>query len=138
MDLEQLQQQFAGAKFGKLVLHHHRKQNLKTTVAAMMATIAELPESAKPSVESWIDEIAIYGKDENFWRRDCGEVFYEICEKARCKLEKLGVTPTDEDVFSMFQVVLLNFAYGLHQHPQSKAFVQKAIGIGFLRRVLGA
>ena len=135
MDLQALEQQYRGSKFGELVLHHHRKLDLPTVVAAMQGIIAELPGTATPVLEHWIDDIAPLGKDEAFWRRDCSEVFRDICGRGRQRLRDIGVEPTDGDVFNMFQVIVLNFAYGFHKDPQAKAFVQKAIGIGFLRRL---
>lgn len=132
-----LGQQFKGRKFGELVLHHVKAQSLHTVVAALKGTIAKLPSKAAAEVESWIDEIAWLGKNPTFWQRDCGEAFLEICGRARNKLAACGITsPTDEDLLSMFQIIVLNFAYGAHRHAGSKAFIQKSIGIGFLRRAL--
>lgn len=42
---------------------------------------------------------------------------------------------TDDKLFSMFQIIVLNFAYGAHKHPQSEAFIQQSVGIGFMRRL---
>lgn len=135
MDLTSFSQQLAGRKFGELVIHHYKKQDYSTIVAALKGTIQELPEKAQQCVESWIDEIAPYGKDPSFWQRDCGELFIEICNLARQKIATYMVNVTDDHLFSMFQIIVLNFAYGAHKHPQSKAFIQKSIGVGFLRRM---
>ena len=87
-DVDSLAQQFAGRKFGELVLEHHKKNDFPKIVAALQGTIEELPQNARPSVESWIDEIAPYGKDPSFWQRDCGEVFLEICDLTRQYVQK--------------------------------------------------
>ena len=135
MDINSLSQQFTGRKFGELVLHHIKKQDFPTIVAALQGTIEELPQSARASVESWIDEIAPFGADPTFWQKDCGEVFLEICGRARQKLDSHSVRATDDQLLSMFNIIVLNFAYGAHKHPGTKAFIQKSIGIGFLRRL---
>jgi hypothetical protein len=79
MDLDSLRVQFHGRKFGELVLEHHKKLDLPTTLKALKGIADELPTRARPLIESWIEDM----------------------------------------------------------NPQSKAFIQKAIGIGFVRRVLG-
>ncbi|MBF0229501.1 MAG: hypothetical protein HQK63_07915 [Desulfamplus sp.] len=135
MDLTSFSQQLAGRKFGELVMHHYKKQDYQTILLALEGTIQELPENARPCVESWIDEIVLYGKNPNFWQRDCGEVFTEICDLARRKLANYMVTATEDHLFSMFQIIVISFAYGAHKHPQSKAFIQQSIGVGFLRRL---
>ena len=135
MDIQALAEQFRGRRFGELILHHHKKQDLPTIIAALQGTLADLPDQARARSEQWIDEIAPLGAREEFWQRDCGEAFLDICQRARSFLEALGTRPTNDDLFNMFQIITLNFAYGAHQHPQSKAFIQKAIGIGFLGRL---
>lgn len=135
MDINSLSQQFTGRKFGELVLNHFKKQDFQTIVAALQGTIEELPQSARPSVESWIDEIAPFGAEASFWQKDCGEVFLEICDRARQKLDSHAVRAIDDQLLSMFNIIVLNFAYGAHKHPGTKAFIQQSIGIGFLRRL---
>jgi hypothetical protein len=136
MDLAQLAEQFRGRRFGELVLHHVRQKNLAETLGGLKGTTGQLPSEAAINVKSWIDEVAPMGANEAFWRRDCSEVFKEVCELARHRLSAFGIDGTDDDIFNMFQMIVLNFAYGIHRHPQSKAFIQKALGIGFLRRLI--
>jgi hypothetical protein len=138
MDLLELTRQFRGRRFGDLVLHHVRQTNLAQTVAALTGTMAELPPKETIDVEGWIDEIAPMGADESFWRRDCSEVFRDVCELARHRFNARGIYETEDGIFNMFQIVVLNFAYGAHRSPQSKAFIQKALGMGFFQRLLSS
>jgi hypothetical protein len=136
LNLGVLEQQFKGRTFGELILHHVVEQDYETVVKGMFATIAKLPSEMAPAVESWIDAVAPLGKDPAFWQRDCGAVFREICLRGRQKLADCGVSrASDEDVLWMFQIIVLNFAYGAHKHAGTKAFIQKSIGFGFLRRL---
>jgi hypothetical protein len=135
VDINSFSHQLAGKKFGELVLHHYKKQNYTEIVAALMGTIQELPESARSCAESWIDEIAPFGKNPSFWQRDCDEIFLEICNRARQKLATYSIDASDDILFKMFQIIVLNFGYTAHKHPQSKAFIQQSIGMGFLKRV---
>lgn len=137
MDLSALRNQFAGRRFGELVLHHRKQTDLQTTVEALQGVIAELPASARPLVETWIDEMSTDVRSEAFWKQDCAGAFATITEAAGERLRSAGVNPSTDDVFNMFQIIVLNFAYSTHQHPQSKAFIQKALGVGFLGRIFG-
>ena len=135
IDLSDLSKQFAGRKLGELVLQYAPPQSSKFVIEALQGTINKLPSEAKTSVESWIDEISPMGKNPSFWKRDCGEAFLFICTRGRERLASLKIKDTEDDIFHMFQIIVLNFAYGCHKHPQSKAFIQKSIGIGFFRRL---
>lgn len=136
MDPATLSRQFAGRKFGELVLNHYERHDLAATIAAVEGLRDMLPPAARPTVPSWIDTVARQGANPEFWRRDCGEVFTEICDRARQWLAKCSVDATDDDVFMMAQIIVSNFAYGAHTNLGTKAFIQKSIGIGFLRRLL--
>jgi len=135
MDINSLAQQFTGRKFGELVLHHYKKQNLRQIMLAMQGTINELPQSARSSIESWIDEVVPLGADASFWQRDCGEVLLEICGSARQKLANYGVRATDDQLLSMFNIIVLNFAYSAHKHATNRAFIKRSTGSGFFRRL---
>ena len=135
MDLTALAQQFSGRKFGELVLHHCKEQSLAQTVTALQGTMEELPRPARPSVEGWIDQMNPSALDREFWARDCGDVFLDVCLRARQVLKATLTQPTDEQVFSMFQIIVLNFTYAIQQDSKSKAFVQKSIGVGFISRL---
>lgn len=137
MDLVALAQQLSGRKFGELVLHQCRKHNLARTIAALQGAVEQLPPAARPCVESWIDQMNPAALDADFWRSDCGDVFLDICLRARQKLKGLVPEPTDDQVFNMFQIILLNFAYSSHSDPKSKAFVQRSVGVGFFGRLSG-
>jgi len=135
IDLKMLQQQFQGRLFGELILQHFKQASLQDASKAFMGTFNLLPVSAQELVEGWIDEISMQGKKEEFWRRDCGEALKYITEKAKGRLSSAGIQPTENDLFNMFQIIVLNFACTLHKMPQSRAFVQKAIGMSFIRRL---
>jgi len=135
VDLNALAQQFTGAKFGELVLHHYKNADPETVIKGMMGTIEELPQDVQPSIEHWIDEIGAFGSEPAFWKYDCGESFKIICNSARLVFANLGIQETNDQLLSMFNIIVLNFAYSAHKHPQTKAFIQKSMGKGFIRRL---
>lgn len=107
MDLQALSAQFAGRKFGDLVLYHFK--NMKQ-------------DSVMPALVGYID---------------AGQTFTVICNAAHKRLTDAGIPATADNVFALFQIILVNFVYGLHKQPQLKEFIQKSIGMGLLHRMLG-
>jgi len=136
MDLEALQKQFRGSRFGNLILHHRRENDLQTTIAAVQGVTEQLPPTARPLVESWIDEMCPNSRSEQFWQQDCGEAFARITTAAAAKLRAAGVEPTTDDLFNMFQIIVLNFAYVAHRSNRSKAFIEMALWGWHPRQVL--
>jgi hypothetical protein len=137
MDLDSLRAQFHGRKLGELVFEHRKKLDLPTTIEALKGITQELPARAQPLVESWIDDMNLSARVEQFWQQDCGMALMSITTAAAAKLRGAGVEPSSNDLFNMSQIIVLNFTYASHIHPQSKAFIQKAIGLRFFRRLFG-
>lgn len=138
MDLDSIRAQFHGRKFGELVLEHLNKLDFTTTVQALRGITQDLPAVVQPLVESWIDDMNPSSRVEQFWQQDCGVALMSITTAAAAKLRGGGIEPSSDDLFNMFQIIVLNFVCAGHNHPQSKAFIQKAVGIGFLSRLFGA
>lgn len=134
LNLSSLREQFRGRRFGELVLLQWKSLDLKTIVKAMQGTLEMCPLRSIEA-EQWLDDIGANGRDPSFWRQDCGDALQNISDRARHKLAECGVCASDERLFNLFQIAVLNFAYGAHKYPQSRAFIQKSIGIGFLRRM---
>jgi hypothetical protein len=132
--LADLPRQFTGARFGELVLHHYRRSNNQLIMKSLLGTKDLLPTAAQETVEGWIDQFASLSRTPEFWTRDCGEALSVICELADKRLSHIGIRATEEDVFNMFQIVVLNFAYTCHQEESSRMFIQRALGQGLLRR----
>jgi hypothetical protein len=137
MNIKTLAVQLGGKKFGQLVLKQYSEMKLGTLIAAMRGTIENLPQRAQAYVPQWIDDASQEGIYAAFWAQDCGEALTRLSSRSKATLLNLGVDANDEDLFNMFQIIVLNSAYAAHKHPQSKAFIQKSIGIGFIRRLFG-
>jgi hypothetical protein len=134
VDLSSLKEQYKDRKYGELIMHLYKKQDLETTLSALMGTVEELPPNSQGlfKVQAWIDQFTVYGVEAEFWQRGCGEVFSEICSEARLKLSNQNSTVTDEDVFNMFQIINLTFVYAVHKDSELKALIRKSTGIDSL------
>lgn len=136
MEGSSLIQQMSGRRFGELVLYHVKRQSLPTTINAIQGLSSELPAAAKPLVERWIDHINPRALSESFWQQDCGDAYQSISKEAEVFLNQVGVEPSHDDLFNMFQIIVSSFAYTCHVEPGSKAFIQKALGMGKFRRLV--
>jgi hypothetical protein len=135
MDLKEIEVQFAGRKFGELVLHHCRSGSLAQTTLAIQQLIAQLPSGFQPLVEGWIDEMTPALQNTAIWQDDCGKHFRKICDHARLKISKGFNNPTDGQVFDMFQLILLSCVYTCQKDKQSKVAIQRSLGMGFMARL---
>jgi hypothetical protein len=134
VSIDELAQGFRGRRFGELVLYHVKRQSLSEITKGVMWTISLLPEPLQGLSEEWIDLNNQYGLNEEFWRSDCGDVCLSIIERAKQFSSTAGTKADRNTLLNLFQIVVLSFAYTAHREQSSKAFIQKAIGMGFLRR----
>jgi hypothetical protein len=132
--LENLKQPFKGARFGELVLQHYCQFDAQHITTAFLGTKDLLPQPVQNKLEAWIDEFGPKSRTTEFWVRDCSETLADICGAAGQQLSQSGATATDENLFNMFQLLVLNFAYSCHKHESNRMFIQKALGQGLFRR----
>lgn len=71
--------------------------------------------------------MGVGSQSKEFWTQDCGAALSRITSKADTKLRAAGVIPTSDDLFNMFQIIVLSLAYSAHKSANSKAFIQKAL-----------
>ena len=134
---EQLADQMRGRRFGELVLHHIKKQSDSQIVAALSHTVSFLPAPLQTASADWIDINNPDGINSSFWQMDCGDAVLLITKRAAEFASELGVRPDDDMLLNLFQIIVLNFAYTANSEPKSKAFIQKSLGFGLLRRMFG-
>jgi hypothetical protein len=134
VSVDELVQGLRGKRFGELVLHHVKIKSASQVMDALMHTISLLPKQLQGPSEEWIDINNQYGRDEAFWRSDCGEVRLSIIERAKQFLSKIGTQADNNTLLNLFQIVVLTLTYTAYREPSSKAFIQRAIGMGGSRR----
>lgn len=135
--IDELAQSFRGRRFGELVFHHVKRQPLAQVIDGVTGTTEFLPPALRQATEEWIDINNVYGKSAEFWRTDCAEVLSSIIDRGRKFSASRGVAVDEDVLLNLFQIVVLSFAYTVHREPQSKAFIQKALGMGLFRRLVG-
>jgi hypothetical protein len=137
VSIDQLAEQFEGRKFGELVLHHIDQQPFEQIVAAMQGTMQGLPLQVRTEIEKLIDSANPLAFKKEFWADDCGRILRFIISMIEKELQEKGVMPSEENLFDVFNIIVLNFAYSAHKDPRMKKFIKGSIGKGLLGRIFG-
>lgn len=136
MNLQNLQDQFRGRKFGELVLSHLGSQSDNARIQALIGTISQLPSVFQQGeIESLIDDYNKKIYDKSFWTQDCADSLLSITNLARKRFQQCNVSPSDDDLFNVFNIIVLNFAYSAQLQPEMKSFIKKSVNTGFFSRL---
>lgn len=125
LSLDKVEEQFRGTKFNQLVEHHINSMSSKARSQAVLG-VAEDIGSGFTQFDSmeWIDRwnAKVYNKE--FWQTDTSVVFREITDDARVFLRSKNITDfTDDSLFNMFNIIVLNFAYSAEDQPKMREFI---------------
>lgn len=111
-----------GRTYRQLVEHHLKNQVGDERMKAILGTVELLPKPVRPPAEELIDRWNARAYNADFWSRDCADVFDEIAADAEALFESNGLEADDEDVFNVFQVVTMSFAYSAEKEPRFREF----------------
>ena len=137
VSVDQLAKQFEGRKFGELVLHHIDKQSFKQIVLAIQGTIKSLPVQLRNEIEGLIDSANPMAFEKEFWSDDCGKILRFITSMVEKQLQEKEVKFSEENVFDVFNIIVLNYAYSAHKDLRMKKFIKSSIGNGLFGRIFG-
>jgi hypothetical protein len=138
MNLETLKNQFQGRKFGELVLHHLKSQSHNDISVALQGTFHLLPDFFRMNeMEKLIDEFNAKIYEESFWQTDCADQFDNIIKIAKIKFFHVKLQPSEDDLFNVFNVIVLNFAYGASSQIEMKKFIRNSVTNNIFRRIFG-
>lgn len=138
VDLNALAQQFRGRKFAELILQHAKASSQDQAQSALIGLMDELPSEFSNPVMELIDFMAGMPQSEakNLFGGDCGDKFIKLINVSRGFMEKQhGITLSDDEAFTVFNIIVQNYVHSCHSHPQTKAAMQKAAGIGLFGRM---
>ena len=130
VSIDKLAEQFEGRKFGELVLHHIDKHSSQQLIAAIQGTVEALPAQVRGEIEGLIDNANPLAMRKEFWDDDCGKIFRFITSMAEKELREKGVWLSEENLFDVFNIMVMSYAYSSHKDPRMKKFIQKSIGNG--------
>ena len=136
-NIKEMAAQFQGRKFGELVLHHIKQQPFDQLVAAMKGTIEGLRPEIQPAVMGLIDNANPLAIKQEFWSDNCGKVLMFITSMTQKELQEQGLTTINDELFDIFNIIVMNFAYSAHQDPRLEKFIKSSIGTSFFGKLFG-
>ena len=135
--VDQLVKQFEGRKFGELVLHHMNEQPFEQIVAAMQGMMERLPAQLRNEIEGLIDNANPLSFKKEFWADDCGKILRFITSMVEKELQEKGAQPSEDNLFDVFNIIVMNFAYSAYKDQRMKKFIKSSIGKGLFGRIFG-
>jgi len=135
--IDQLAEQFEGRKFGELVLYHMNEQPFEQIVAAMQGTMEGLPAQVRNEIEGLIDNTNLLAFKKEFWADNCGKILRFITSMVEKELQEKGVHPSEDNLFDVFNIIVMNFAYSAYKDQRMKKFIKSSIGKGLFGRIFG-
>lgn len=109
VDLDQLQKQFRGAEYRKLIQQHIRKIGARLELS-LEAAVMSLTEEERNVAEILIDEYNAKGYQQDFWRLDCADVLKDVCNKFTKAMSHKGLSTDERIMFNIFQIITMNLA----------------------------
>jgi hypothetical protein len=137
INIEEMAKQFEGKKFGELVLIHIKQQPFEHLLAALQGTSEGLPSSIQSEVTELIDNANSLARKKEFWADDCGAIFRFITSRANKELQDKGIKPTDSELFDIFNIIVMNYAYSAKKDPRMKKFINSSVGKGLFDWLFG-
>lgn len=138
MNLDALKKQFQGRKFGELVLHHLKSQSQNDRTAALQGTFQLLPDIFQTrGIENLIDDINVKAYEKTFWQTDCADVFSYIINLTKDRFSRVGLTPNNDDLFNIFNIVVMNFAHNASTQNNMKKFIKDSVKTSIFKKMFG-
>jgi len=151
VDLHELSERFRGKQFRELIQHHVRKQSIREIAFAIEGIKTTLGPLESKVCEKVTDYFNILALEQNFWRSDCAEILIRFCWLADRPLERgdenvkvdlseytaavllKTVSLPEKDkhgrLFSLFQLLVLNYAFMAHEQKKFRRFAGIRKGI---------
>jgi hypothetical protein len=122
IDLAEFRAGAEGRQYRDFVQHHLNAQTARDRNLGFVGTVQMLPAQLQPLMEGFIDRWNVRMYDHDFWRQDCAQVLDAILDDARNMAQSVGYGPDDEDLFNIFQLVSMSFAYNADLEPKFRAY----------------
>ena len=139
VDFEKLARQFSGRRLAELILEH-AKQKPQQNQAALLGLVKEIGNELNEPVMELIDFLNSSSQEEKkeFFSADLGKQFLSLIDMIKGFFGlQYQLRITQDEAFSVFNILVLNWALSCQTSPETKAAMQKASGVGFIGRLFG-
>jgi hypothetical protein len=138
IDFQDLARQYSGRRLAQLILSHTESSSDDNKLA-LAGLMRELRIQLKEPVMELIDFLNSSSQYEKrqFFASDLGKQFLSIINvsKGFCS-NKFQLQISHDEAFSIFNILIINWALGCQMNPQTKTAMQRSAGIGLIGRLL--
>jgi hypothetical protein len=125
MNFVELVQQYRGTTLPKLVEKQIKSLNEETLVQAIRGTYEHFPIEFRPQVDAYTMDYLKGWFGPPIITADLGEVFSVAVTDIRDMAAQAGVSLNDEQVFDMFNIMVMRLSHFAHTKPE----LRKRLGI---------
>lgn len=128
LSIAELEKQYSGRKFGDLILHHLKVQNLNQINDAVIGLKRKINPVLKETTEKFLETI-IYGfaKSKDFWKTDCGAALVLYTNSTKAEAKKFNIEVNDDYTFDVFNLIVLSLAQKASIDSEFKKFIKKSV-----------
>lgn len=137
MDLRAVAEKYHGTKYGELVLEQAERTPAAALATALEEELRPLTREVRAMTTELMRELTEEAEDPELWNMVSPDRFRNICGRAHQRLKELGVEPAEELLAASFIITVFSFAQKAQEDPAFLRYIQRSIGIGFFRRLLG-
>lgn len=125
MNFTEIVQQYRGTTLPKLVEKQIKSLNEDTLVQAIRGTYEHFPIGFRPRVDAYTMDYLKGWFGPHIVTADLGEVFSVAVTDIRDMAAQAGVSLNDEQVFDMFNIMVMRLSHFAHTKPE----LRKMLGI---------
>lgn len=118
MNFAELIQQYSGTTLPKLVEMQIKSLNEETLVQAIRGTYEHFPVDFRPQVDAYTMDYLKGWFGPHIVATDLGEVFNVAVTDIKDMATKAGVSLNDEQVFDMFNIMVMRLSHFAHSRPE--------------------
>jgi hypothetical protein len=117
MNLQEIIQQYRGATLPKLVEKQIKSLNEDTLLKAISGTYEHFPIEFRPHVDTFTLDYAQNWFGSHILTADLGDIFSKTIQDIKGMASQAGVTLNDDQVFDMFNLIVMRISYFAHSRP---------------------
>jgi hypothetical protein len=125
MNFQEIVQQYRGATLPKLIEQQIKSLDEETLLQAIRGTYEHFPIEFRPSVDTYTLAYLEKWFDTYILTADLGDIFIETIQDIKDMAIAAGVPLNDEQVFDMFNLIVMRLSFFAHSKPQ----LRKILGI---------
>lgn len=125
MNLNTMSKQYEGTTLGKLIRHHIDKKSTDDLGLAWVVTIERFESALHDQIDRLTINLAEFVVANNLARNDLSQTFNGLIEIIKGQLSKNGIQLADDQLFDIFNIVVLRLAHSASTRPDLK----KKLGI---------